>query len=94
VDVRLLREGKEMTLPVTIVEMAGSPGSRPGGRPLLEESRTHGPGHHPEMAKRFEIGDTKGVVVTGVADGSAAEDAGFNEGTSSGRSCARTSGTR
>jgi serine protease Do len=28
----------------------------------------------------LEIGNTKGVVVTGVADGSPAEDAGFSEG--------------
>ena len=81
VDVRLLREGKEMTLAVTIAEMAGEPGKPAGGGDL--SSKNLGltvQDITPEIAKRFEIGDTKGVVVTGVADGSAAEDAGFNEG--------------
>ncbi|MFA6147352.1 MAG: DegQ family serine endoprotease [bacterium] len=80
VDVRLLREGKEMTLPVTIVEMEGEPG-KPAGKAELPQNL--GLTVHditPEIAQRFSIGDAKGVVVTGVADGSVAEDAGFNEG--------------
>jgi len=80
-DVRLLREGKEMTLAVTIAEMAGEPGKPAGEQDL--SSKNLGltvQDITPEIARRFEIGDTKGVVVTGVADGSAAEDAGFNQG--------------
>jgi serine protease Do len=81
VDVRLIRGGKETTVAVTIVEMKGEPGKPAGGHDL--SSKTLGltvQDITPEIAQRFEIENTKGVVVTGVADGSPAEEAGFNEG--------------
>jgi serine protease Do len=81
VDVRLIRGGKETTIGVTIAEMEGEPGKPAGGHDL--SSKTLGltvQDITPEIAQRFEIENTKGVVVTGVADGSPAEDAGFNEG--------------
>jgi len=81
VNVRLIRGGKETTIAVTIAEMEGEPGKPAGGHDL--SSKTLGLTVHditPEIAKRFEIENTKGVVVTGVADGSPADDAGFNEG--------------
>ncbi len=81
VDVRLIRGGKETTVAVTIVEMKGEPGKPAGGHDL--SSKTLGltvQDITPEIAQRLEIENTKGVVVTGVADGSPAEEAGFNEG--------------
>ena len=80
VDVRLLREGKEMTVAVTIAEMEGEPGKPAGGHDLSKNLGLTVQDITPEIAQRFEIENTKGVVVTGVEDGSPAEDAGFNEG--------------
>ena len=79
-NVRLLREGKEVTVAVTIAEMTGEPGKPAGGHELPKNLGLTVQDITPEIAQRFEIADTKGVVVTGVEDGSPAEDAGFNEG--------------
>ena len=79
-NVRLLREGKEMTVAVTIAEMTGEPGKPAGGHELPKNLGLTVQDITPEIAQRFEIADTKGVVVTGVEDGSPAEDAGFNQG--------------
>jgi serine protease Do len=80
-DVRLLREGKEMTIAVTIAEMEGEPGKPAGGgRELPKNLGLTVQDITPEIAQRFEVENTKGVVVTGVADGSPAAEAGFNEG--------------
>jgi serine protease Do len=81
VDVQLLREGKETTVPVTIAEMGGEPG-KPAAAPDLSTKNLGLTVRDitPEIAQRLELENTKGVVVTGVADGSPAEDAGFNEG--------------
>jgi serine protease Do len=80
VDVRLLREGKEMTIAVTIAEMEGEPGKPAGAQDLSKNLGLTVQDITPEIAQRFGIENTKGVVVTDVADGSPAEDAGFNEG--------------
>jgi serine protease Do len=79
-NVRLLREGKEMTIAVTIAEMEREPGKPAGGHELSMNLGLTVQDITPEIAQRFEIENTKGVVVTGVADGSPADDAGFNEG--------------
>jgi len=81
VNVRLIRGGKETTVAVTIAEMEGEPGKPAGGQDL--SSKNLGltvQDITPDIAQRFEIENTKGAVVTGVADGSPADDAGFNEG--------------
>ncbi|MCR4309245.1 MAG: DegQ family serine endoprotease [Deltaproteobacteria bacterium] len=81
VDVRLLREGKEMTIAVTIAEMQGEPGKPAGGGNDL--SKNFGltvQDITPEIAKRLGIENTKGVVVTGVAEGSPSEETGFEAG--------------
>ncbi len=81
VDVRLLREGKEMTIAVVIAEMQGEPGKPAGGG--NDASKDFGltvQDITPEIAQRLQIGNTKGVVVTGVADGSPSEEAGFEPG--------------
>jgi serine protease Do len=80
VDVRLLRDGKETTVAVTIVEMAGEPGKPAGGHDLPKSLGLTVQDITPEIAQRFQIEDTKGVVVTDVEDGSPADEAGFNEG--------------
>jgi serine protease Do len=80
VDVRLLREGKEITIAVTIAEMEGEPGKPAGGHDLSKNFGLTVQDITPEIAQRMGIENKKGVVVTGVADGSPAEDAGFNEG--------------
>ncbi|MGZ8447594.1 MAG: Do family serine endopeptidase, partial [Candidatus Deferrimicrobiaceae bacterium] len=80
VNVRLLREGKEMTLAVTIAVMEGEPAKPAGGHDLSKDFGLMVQDITPEIAQRLDIENTKGVVVIGVADGSAAEDAGFNEG--------------
>jgi serine protease Do len=80
VDVRLLREGKETTVAVTIAQMEGEPGKPAGGQEISKNLGLTVQDITPEIAQRFEIGNTKGVVVTGVADGTPAEEAGFNEG--------------
>jgi len=79
-DVRLLREGKEMTIAVAISEMEGEPAKPAGGHELSKNLGLTVQDITPEIAQRFEMENTKGVVVTEVADGSKAEDAGFNEG--------------
>ena len=80
VDVRLLRDGKETTVAVTIAEMEGEPGKPAGGHDLPKNLGLTVQDITPEIAQRFEIENTKGVVVTEVEDGSPAEEAGFNEG--------------
>jgi serine protease Do len=80
-EVRLLRDGKEITIPVTIAEMEGETGKPSAeGHELSKNLGLTVQDITPEIAQRFEIENTKGVVVTGVADGSPAENAGFNEG--------------
>jgi len=80
VNVRLLREGKEVSVPVTIAEMTGEPGKPAAGHDLGKNLGLTVQDITPEIAQRLDIENTKGVVVTGVADGSPAESAGFNEG--------------
>jgi serine protease Do len=80
VDVKLIRDGKEMTIPVTIVEMEGEPAKRAGGADLTKGLGLTVQDIAPEVAKHFEIENRKGVVVTAVEAGSPADDAGFQEG--------------
>ncbi|MGE5247097.1 MAG: DegQ family serine endoprotease [Verrucomicrobiota bacterium] len=80
VDVKLVRDGKQMTIPVTVAEMKPS-GKEAAGKPDLSK----GVGLTvqditPDIAKRFDITDTKGVIVTSVDDGSPADDAGMQAG--------------
>ncbi len=81
VEIKVIREGKEISVPVTIAEMEGEPRKRAGGGPDL----TKGFGLTvqditPEVARHMEIENRKGVLVTSVESGSPADDAGFQEG--------------
>ena len=80
VNVRLLRGGKEVTVPVTIAEMAGEPGKPAAGHEIGKSLGLTVQDITPEIVQRLNVENTKGVVVTGVADGSPADDAGFAEG--------------
>jgi len=80
VDVKVVRDGKEVVIPVTIAEMEGDPGKRGGAPDLSRELGLTVQDITPELAQRFEIENTKGVLVTAVEGGSPAEDAGFQEG--------------
>ena len=80
VDMRLIREGKEITITVVIAEMEGEPG-KPGGRSdLSKDLGLTVQDITPEIAQHFDLQNAKGVVVTGVGDGTPAEDAGFQAG--------------
>jgi len=80
VNLRLIRDGKEISVPVTIAEMQGEPGKPAGGNEPSKELGLTVQEITPEIAQRFDLENSKGVVVTGVEDGSPAEDAGFQPG--------------
>jgi len=80
VEVRLVREGKEVTLTVVIAEMEGEPGKPAGKSDLSKDLGLTVQDITPEIAQHLDLQNAKGVVVTGVGDGSPAEDAGFQTG--------------
>ena len=80
VDIKVIRDGKELTVPVTIAEMEGEPGKRGGPADLSKGLGLTVQDITPELAQQFEIENPKGVIVTAVEGGSPAEDAGFQEG--------------
>ncbi len=80
VDVRLVREGKEITLAVVIAEMEGEPGKPAGRSDLSKDLGLTVQDITPEIAQHLDLQNAKGVVVTGVGEGSPAEDAGFQAG--------------
>jgi serine protease Do len=81
--IKVLRNGKELTLPITVTELkeenlgkeAGEQGNEENSIGLVVEDLDS------RLARRFDLGrETKGVVVIEVAPGSAASDAGFRQG--------------
>jgi serine protease Do len=77
VQVKVLRDGKEATLPLTVGEMkdnevAASP--QEGDLGLSVQPIT------PELAKRMDLDRAEGLVITSVKAGSAAEEAGLRSG--------------
>ncbi len=81
VDVVVIREGKEVKIPVTIAEMEPEAGQRRAGAPDLSK----GLGLTvqditPEIARHMNLENRKGVLVSSIEPGSPAEDAGFREG--------------
>jgi len=80
VDIRIVRDGKELTVPVTIAEMEGEPGKRGKPADLSKGLGLTVQDITPELANRLETENSKGVVVTSVEGGSPAEEAGFQEG--------------
>ncbi len=80
VDVKVIREGKALSIPVTISEMEAEPARRAGGPDLTKGLGLSVQDITPEIAKHFNIENRKGVLVTTVEDGSPADDAEFREG--------------
>jgi len=81
VDVIVVRDGKEVTIPVTIAEMEPEAGQKRAGGPDLSK----GLGLTvqditPEVARHLDITNRAGVLVTSVEPGSPADDAGFRDG--------------
>jgi serine protease Do len=80
VDVKVVRDGKEVVIPVTVAEMEGEPGRRAGKPELTKGLGLTVQDITPPIAQRFEIENTQGVLVTAVEPGSPAEEAGFQDG--------------
>jgi serine protease Do len=84
VDVRLVREGKELTVPVTLAEMEGAPGEKAGSseadRDVVKGLGISVQDLTPENARKLGVENRKGVLVVSVEDGSLADDAGFEQG--------------
>jgi serine protease Do len=80
VDVKVIREGKEKTIPVTIGEMEAEPVRRAGSPDLTKGLGLTVQEITPEIAKHLDIENTKGVIVTAVDPGSPSDGAGFQEG--------------
>jgi serine protease Do len=81
--IKVLRNGKEITLPITVTELKeenlgrepGEQGSEENTIGLVVEDLDS------RLARRFDLGkETKGVVVAEVVPGSSASDAGFRQG--------------
>ncbi len=79
--VKVLREGKEKTLPITVTELkeerlAGEPGEpdEESAVGLVVEDLD------PQLARRFGLKESKGVVVVNVMPGTPAAEAGFRRG--------------
>jgi serine protease Do len=81
--VKVLREGKEKTLPITVTELKEERFGKEAGEQAKEEN-TIGlvvDDLNSQLARRFDLrGEDKGVVVVEVMPGSSAADAGFRQG--------------
>jgi len=80
--VKAIRDGKELTFNVTISELDIDKGSNQSD---MESEAAKGAGFTvqeitPELARRLDTANTKGVVIVGVTEGSTAERVGFREG--------------
>jgi serine protease Do len=80
IDVKVVREGKALSIPVILSEMEAEPARRAGGPDLTKGLGLSVQDITPEIAKHFEIENRKGVLVTAVEPGSPADDAEFREG--------------
>jgi serine protease Do len=80
VDVKIVRDGKETTVAVSIVEMEGEPARRAGAPDITKGFGLTVQDITQEVARHFEIENRRGVMVSAVEPGSPADDAGFQEG--------------
>ncbi len=77
VQAKVLRDGKELTLPITVGEVKENEvvaSAETGDLGLAVQKVT------PEIAEELGLERTEGVVITSVAPGSAADDAGLQRG--------------
>ena len=80
-SVKVLRKGKEITLPITVTQLKEERLARESEE--AEDESTIGlvvEDIDPRLARRFGLKEDKGVVVVNVVSGSAAEDAGIRRG--------------
>jgi serine protease Do len=80
VTVKVFREGKELSFPVTIGELEAEAVARGA-----ESEATKGVGLTvqeitPDIARKLDVGNLKGVLVSSVEDNSPADNAGFQQG--------------
>jgi len=80
VDVKIIRDGKQQTVPVTIAEMEGESAQKAGKPDLTKGLGLTVQDITPEVARHFDVENRNGVLVSAVESGSPAEDAGFQEG--------------
>ena len=81
VEVIVIRDGKEVKIPVTITEMESETEQKQAGEPDLSKGLGLTVQNiTPDIAKQLNLDNPKGVVVTAVESGSPADDAGFREG--------------
>ncbi len=79
--VKVLREGKEKTFSLTVTELVDEPGSSGEAGPEVEElAGLTVDDLTPALARRFGVRETRGAVVTRVAPGSPAAEAGLRPG--------------
>jgi serine protease Do len=79
VPVKVMREGKELTMNIKIAEMPES-GVAPQTAPTEERLGLTVQDITPQLMRELGLRDRTGVVVTGVAQGSPADDAGIQAG--------------
>jgi serine protease Do len=80
--IKVLRDGKEKTLPITVTELKEEAFGKEAGEQANEEN-TIGlvvEDLDSRLARRFDLREAKGVIVVGVIPGSAASEAGFRQG--------------
>ncbi|HEY5996629.1 MAG TPA: DegQ family serine endoprotease [Candidatus Deferrimicrobiaceae bacterium] len=82
VDVKVIRDGREMTFKVTLTEMEGSASAKSGGGDSDAASQLGIAVQDitAENARKLGTENRKGVVVMSVENGSKADDAGFEQG--------------
>lgn len=82
VDVKLIRDGKEMTVKVTLADMEGGPGEKaePGESDAVKKLGISVQDITAELARRLGTENRRGVVVSSVEDGGVGDTAGFEQG--------------
>jgi len=81
VEVIVIRDGKEVKIPVSITQMeAEAEQKRAGGPDLTKGLGLTVQNITPEIARHLNVDNPKGVLVASVEPGSPADDAGFREG--------------
>lgn len=81
--VKVLRDGKEKTIPITVTELKEERFAREGAESHPDEESAIGlvvEDLDPRMAQRFGLKEAKGVVVVEVMPGSSAAEAGLRRG--------------
>ena len=76
VDIKILRDGKEMTLPIVIAERK-DPQEQDSGSSATEQFGMTDQEVTPEIAKHFGMPEKTGVIITDVKAGGAADEAGL-----------------